>query len=200
MVKALQFSTLDLLDRVKLIKEFYDEGSFRIVDLFKKMNMDYDDCEVNCWESMDDVAQYVGCDDLFYEDDEDITEDSEPYGEVWDFSSDEMREYYRLLRELKESNKITADDYAQRKKNMENCIVRYVLDTQSYYYGGVGLDITDDGISPNADCVRIYIDFNCSFDFFCLFCGLVAVFDKYTNLLNELRGTLADEKRLLEAA
>ena len=200
MHKVLHFQTLEVLDRMKLVKEFYDEGSFRIVDFMGKMGVDYDDYELYCWESLDEVAQNVDRNDLFYEEDEDITEDSEPYGEVWDFSSDDLREYYKLLRELKESNRITADDYAKRKKDMEDCICRYVLDTQCYYYGGIGLDITDDGISPNADGVRIYIDFNCSFDFFCLFCGLVAVFDKYTNLLNELKGMLADEKRLLEAA
>lgn len=200
MHNILEFQTLEALDRIKLIKEFYDEGSFRIVEFISKMSVEYDDWELYCWESLDDIAQNVDRSDLFYEDDEDITEDSEPYGEVWDFSSDELREYYRLLRELKESNKITADNYTQRKKDMENCICRYVLDTQSYYYGGIGLDITDNGISPYTDCVRVYIDFNCSFDFFALYCALIAVFDKYTNLLNELKGTFADEKRLLEAA
>lgn len=200
MYNLLDFQTLEVLGRIKLIKRFYDEGSFRIVDFMGNMGVDDDDCELYCWESFDEVAQNVDRNDLFYEDDEDITEDSEPYGEVWDFSSDDLREYYRLLKELKESNKITDDDYAQRKKDMESCVCRYVLDTQSNYYGGVDFDIINDGISPNADCVRIYIDFNCCFDSFCLFCGLVAVFDKYTNLLNELKNTFADEKRLLEAA
>ena len=137
MYNLLNYQTLEVLDRMKLVKEFYDEGSFRIVDFMGKMGVDYDDFELYCWESLDEVAQNVDRNDLFYEDDEDITEDSEPYGEVWDFSSDDLREYYKLLRELKESNKITADDYAKRKKDMEDCICRYVLDTQCYYYGGL---------------------------------------------------------------
>ena len=200
MYKALQYETLELLDRIKLIKEFYDEGSFRIVDLFKKTDIDPDEYETHCWESMYEVTQDVSCDDLFYEDYEDITEETEPYGEVWYLSSDEMREYYRLLKELKDSNKITVDDYVQRKKEMEKCICRYVLDTQNYYYGGVDFDVIDDGVTPCDGCLKIYIDYNCSFDFFSLYCGLVAVFDKYTNLLNELKASLADEKRLWEAA
>ena len=74
MYKVLPFETLGLLDRIKLIKEFYDEGSFRIVELFKKADIDFDDYETYCFESMDDIAPNVTCDDLFYEDDEDITE------------------------------------------------------------------------------------------------------------------------------
>ena len=200
MYKVLYFETLGLLDRIKLIKEFYDEGSFRIVDLFKKADMDFDDYEMYCFESMYEVAHNVTCDELFYEDDEDITEDSEAYGEVWELSSDEMKEYYRLLRELKESNRITAEDYTQRKKDMENCICRYILNPQSYQYVGIDFEVIDNGISPSTDCLKVYLDFNCCFDFFCLFCGLVAVFDRYANLLNELKGILADGERVLEAA
>ena len=44
------------------------------------------------------VAKYVNYDELHYEDENGNIDDySEAYGEVWTFSSDEMRAFYRLL-------------------------------------------------------------------------------------------------------
>ena len=136
MLKLLRCDMPELLERLRTIKEFYDEGAHNIASFFSNIEMDTGDFEMFVYEEMWSLPGYQDNHELYYEDENGrITEDSEAYGEVWTFATDEMCEYYRLLKGLKAAGKISRRTYALKRNEMEKYIQMFIVDSQGYYSG-----------------------------------------------------------------
>lgn len=200
MLKLLQCDMQELLERLKTIKEFYDEGGCNVAPFFSKLGMDSDDFEMFVYEEMWSLPGYLDNHELYYEDENGrITEDSEVYGEVWMFATDEMREYYRLLKELKTTGKISRRTYALKRNEMEKYIQMFVVDSQGYY-SGLYCKLIYGRASKNLCCIKVYLDYNCYYSAFVMCCGIIAIFDKYAEKLKELQEQYCSKETMLEAA
>ena len=137
-MKLLECEISGLLEHICMMKEYFDEGCTRIVEIFKNFNEDFDECEAFCMELFYDVCKYVNYDELYYEDENgNIDDNSEAYGEVWTFSSDEMREFYRLLAEF------PPPVYQQQCKEMQSLASEYIMAAQDAY-AGVEYELVDE--------------------------------------------------------
>jgi len=180
-MKLLECETLGLLERICMMKKYFDEGCTRIVEIFKDFHEDYDECEAFCMELFYDVAKYVSCDELFYEDENGNVDDySEAYGEVWSFSSDEMRAFYRLLAEF------PPPVYQQYCKEMRSLTSEYIMAAQDAY-AGIEYELVDETTDNEPPHLNVYLNYDYYYEAFPLVCGLVALFDTYANKLRELQ-------------
>ena len=180
-MKLLECETLELLERLCMMKEYFDEGCTRIVEIFKDFNEDFDECEAFCMELFYDVCKYVNYDELYYENDAgEIDDYSEAYGEVWTFSSDEMRAFYRLLAELPPLV------YQQQCKEMQSLASEYIMAAQDAY-AGVEYELVDETTDNEPPHLNVYLSYDYYYEIFPLVCGLVALFDTYANKLRELQ-------------
>ena len=180
-MKLCECETLRLLERICLMKEYFDEGCTRIVEIFKDFNEDFDECEAYCMEAFYDVCKYVNYDELHYEDETDSIDDySEAYGEVWTFSSDEMRAFYRLLAEF------PPPVYQQQCKEMQSLASEYVMAAQDAY-AGVEYELVDETTDNEPPHLNVYLSYDYYYEAFPLVCGLVALFDTYERKLRELQ-------------
>lgn len=200
MLKLLQCDMPELLERLRTIKEFYDEGAHNIVPFFSNIEMDTGDFEMLVYEEMWSLPGYCDNHELYYEEENGrITEDSEVYGEVWTFATDEMRDYYRLLKELKAAGKISGRTYALKRNEMEKYIQMFVVDSQGYY-SGLYCKLNYGRAPKNWCCINVYLDYSCCYSVFAMCCGIIAVFDKYAEKLKELREEFCIKETMLEAA
>ena len=191
----------ELLEKLKIIKEFYDEGADKVVTFFSEFGMDTEDFEMYAYEEMWSLPGYCDNHELYYEDEHgEITEDSEAYGEVWMFATKEMTEYYRLLKELKASGKISRRTYLMKVDEMKEYVKRYVADSHGPYYAGLFCELVYGRAPKNLYCIKVYLDYNYCFSSFALCCGIVAIFDKYTEKLKELQEQFCSKETMLEAA
>ena len=79
-MKLLDSEPMVLFERICMIKEYFDEGCARIVEVFKDFYEDFDECEAFCMEAFYDVTKYVSCDERYYEDENGNVDDySEAY-------------------------------------------------------------------------------------------------------------------------
>lgn len=201
MQKLLQCDMPELLERLKNIKEFYDEGACNVAPFFSKFGMDSDDFEMIAYEEMWSLPGYQDNHELYYEDENgEITEDSEAYGEVWTFATDEMREYYRLLKELKATGKISRRTYALKMNEMEKYVKMYVADSQDVYYTGLFCELVYGRAPKNLYCINVYLDYSYCYSAFVMCCGIIAIFDKYAEKLRELQEQFCSKETILEAA
>lgn len=201
MLKLLHCNMPELLERLKTIKEFYDEGACNVAPFFSKIGMDSDDFEMFAYEEMWSLPGYLDNHELYYEDEHgEITEDSEAYGEVWTFATDEMREYYRLLKELKATGKISRRTYVLKLNEMEKYVQMYVADSQYTYDTGLFCELVYGRAPKNWCCIKVYLDYNYYYSAFVMCCGIIAIFDKYAEKLKELQEQYCSKETMLEAA
>lgn len=201
MLKLLQCDMPELLERLRTIKEFYDEGAHNIVPFFSNIEINTGDFEMLVYEEMWSLPGYLDNHELYYEDENGrITEDSEVYGEVWMFATDEMREYYRLLKELRTTGKISRRIYALKRNEMEKYVQMYVADSQYAYDIGLFCKLVYGRTPKNLCCIKVYVDYNYYYSAFVMCCGIIAIFDKYTEKLKELREQYCSKETILEAA
>ena len=200
MLKLLRCDMPELLERLRTIKEFYDEGAHNIESFFSNIEMDTGDFEMFVYEEMWSLPGYQDNHELYYEDENGrITEDSEAYGEVWTFATDEMCEYYRLLKGLKAAGKISRRTYALKRNEMEKYIQMFIVDSQGYY-SGLYCKLIYGKAPKNLCCIKVYLDYNCCYSAFVMCCGIITAFDKYAEKLKELQEQYCSKETMLEAA
>lgn len=191
----------ELLEKLKIIKEFHDEGSDQVVTVFSEFGINADEFEMCAYEEMWSLPGYRDSHELYYEDEHgEIPEDSEAYGEVWTFATEEMIAYYRFLKELKASGKISRRTYLMKVNEMEKYVKRYVADSQDTYYSGLFCELVYGRAPKNLYCIKVYLDYDYCFSSFVLCCGIAAIFDKYAEKLKELQEQFCSEEPMLEAA
>lgn len=198
MLKLLQCDMPELLERLRIIKEFYEEGAHNIVPIFSKIEIDTDDFEMLAYEEMWSLPGYLDNHELYYGGEHTETDEDgyrEAYGEEWTFATEEMREYYRLLKELKKSGKISRKTYALKMNEMEKYASMYIVDSQEYY-SGVFCRVK----YGKAHCIKVYLEFDYCYSAFRLCCGIIAILDKYAEKLKELQDEYCNEDTMLEAA
>ena len=180
-MKLLECEISGLLEHICMMKEYFDEGCTRIVEIFKDFNEDFDECEAFCMELFYDVCKYVNYDELYYENDAgEIDDYSEADGEVWTFSSDEMRAFYRLLAEF------PPPVYQQQCKEMQSLASEYIMAAQDAY-AGVEYELVYEPADNEPPHLNVYLSYDYYYEAFPLVCGLVALFDTYANKLRELQ-------------
>lgn len=116
------------------IKECQDECSEDVVQYFSNMSSQYDSFEADAYEDLSFFYAYCDWRPLFYDygDTGENEEEREPDGEALVFSSDEMVEFYKLLKKLKNTKVITKKEYQNRRMEMETAIRQCILYTQGY--------------------------------------------------------------------
>lgn len=182
------------------IKECQDECSEDVVKYFSDISSQYDEFEAGAYEELSFF--YACCDQrpLFYDygDNGVSEEDREPDGEAFVFSSDEMVEFYKLLKELKKAKVITGKEYQNRRMEMETAIRQCILYTQGYGSDGLYCELFY-ARGKQRDRIEVWLDYNCYYSAFSLYCGVIMLFDKYKVKLQELKDEFCKAERL-EAA
>ena len=201
MLKLINCYMSDFLERMRVIKDFYDEGSHRTAEFFSGYNEDEELYETGSFEDMMSIPEFRDYDELYFENEDGyVDEDESPYGEVWTFSSSDMAEYYRLLKRLLKTKRITKKTYDLKLNEMEKYVVEYITNAQLHYYSNIYAEL-DCGKEKKSDCsIRIYLDYDSCYSAFVLVCGILTLFDKYTQKLKELKEEYGSNETLSEAA
>ncbi len=200
MKNLVDLEMLSFLGYMLQIKECQDECSEDITKYFPDSSSRFDEFEADAYELLPDFYAYYDQKPLFYDyGDNGISEaERDPDGEAWFFSTDEMVEFYKLLKDLRKKKVITKKEHENHKLEMEDNIRRCILYTQGYGYSGVYCDILY-AKGKKVDAVEVGLDFNCPFSLFSLYCGVIMLFDKYKVKLQELKEKYC-KKQILEAA
>ena len=108
-MKILRCEMYELLQRLKSVKEFYDDGGKKIVVLFSEYDEDWEMYESNAYEDFMSLSEVEDMTELYYDEEEPLGEDEyrESYGEAFLLANEDMQEYYRLLKRAKRLKKIT---------------------------------------------------------------------------------------------
>lgn len=200
MEKLLNTDLSTFWEAFRQIKECQDECSEDIMHHFSEFFMDPDSFEMFAYEDMSSLPACYDYDYLYYEDETIPEEDRESYGEVWTFSTNEMVEYYELLERLLKTKVIQKVQYDLKLDEMENHIKKCIVETQNYYDYGLYCEMNYRSEENERVCIKVYLDYNCCFSHFSLYCGVIALFDRYKVKLRELKELYDNEERVLEAA
>lgn len=200
MDKLLYMEMQDFLQYLLQIKECQDECSEDVMKYFFNISSQYDSFEADAYEEL--LFFYAYCDQrpLFYDYGEAVEneEERDPDGEALVFSSDEMVEFYKLLKKLKNTKVITKKEYQNRIMEMETVIRQCILYTQGYGYDGLYCELFY-ARGRQKDRIEVLLDYNGYYSAFSLYCGVIMLFDKYKVKLQELKDAFCKAERL-EAA
>lgn len=201
-MKILRCEMYELLQRLKSVKEFYDDGGKKIVVLFSEYDEDWEMYESNAYEDFMSLSEVEDMTELYYDEEEPLGDDEyrESYGEAFLLANEDMQEYYRLLKRAKRLKKITKKEYALMMNEMEKMTLEYIIDPQYTYNCGVYCEILYGKTVKDRTYIEIQVDYNCYVDYFLLTAGVVTLFEKYTQKLKELKEKYFEEKTKLEAA
>ena len=164
------------------------------------MSLQYESFEADAYEELSFFYAYCDCRPLFYDygNTGENEEERDPDGEALVFSSDEMVEFYKLLKRLKNTKVITKKEYQNRKMEMETAIRQCILYTQGYGNDGLYCELFY-ARGKQRDRIEVWLDYNCYYSAFSLYCGVIMLFDKYKVKLQELKDEFCIAERL-EAA
>lgn len=202
MEKILNCEMEEFLVRLRTIKEFYDDGSRKILQQFSDYEEDWEEYETNAYEDLWSLSEIEDMHELYYNEDEPIGEDEyrEAYGESILCRTEDMQMYYNLLKRAKRQKKISKDEYIRMVNEMEKIVWNYIIEPQYSAYCGVFCGMLYGKTLKDRTYVEIQVDYNGYVDYFLLVNGIVALFEKYTQKLKELKEMYFEEKKVLEAA
>ena len=200
MKKLVDIDMQSFLGYLLQIKECQDECSENVGQYFSDLSSRFDEFESSAYEGLPSFYAYYGDRPLFYDyGDAGANEEGRDLaGEALIFSSDEMVEFYELLRKLKKTKVITRKEYQNRLTEMETEIRQCILYTQGYGYDGLYCELFY-ARGKKRDRIEVLLDYNCYYSLFSLYCGVIMLFDKYKTKLQELKDTYC-KTEILEAA
>lgn len=188
MIRLLKTESYYLFEVLKQVKKCADACEENINGYFKYFSEEPAEFDCLAHEELSELPYFEDMDGLYYETDRYIRkEDREMWGEVWTFSDDNLTEYYKLLKELLLLRRISKTEYKGRKNEMEQYVADNILYNNEYY--GIAYKIVHTKNGSRHDRINVYLDFNCGFSLFALYCGIIAVFDRYKTKLRELKET-----------
>ena len=96
MEKMLSCEITEVLQRLKAVKEFYDEGSRKIIEQFSDYDEEWEMYESNAYEDFMSLSEVEDMNELYYDEDEPIGENEyrESYGEAFLLANEDMQEYF----------------------------------------------------------------------------------------------------------
>lgn len=198
MKELLKTEMIYAFEILKQVKSCTDACEEDVSKYFKAFGNEFEECDCLSYEELSELPYFEDMDGLYYETDRHIRkEDREMWGEVWTFSDKNLTEYYKLLKELYNSGRMCKAEYKERKNEMEQYVADNILYNNDYY--GIAYKIVHTKNGGRHDRINVYLDFNCGFSLFALYCGIIAVFDKYKTKLRELKETYY-QTELAEAA
>lgn len=198
MIQLFQTEMHCLFDVLKQVKNCADACEENISGYFDDFSDDPTEFDCIAYEELSSLPYCEDIDGLYYETERHIRkEDREMWGEVWTFSDNNLTEYYKLLKELMISGQICKAEYKGQKDEMEQYVADNILYNNEYY--GIAYKIVYTKNGNRHDRINVYLDFNCGFSLFSLYCGIIAVFDKYKTKLWELKERYC-QTELAEAA
>lgn len=167
------------------LKTAYEKGGKEMVKRFSNCGADTDDLEIVCYEKLSNLPECKYYDYL-YEETEEGEELGDIYGEKWIFTTPEMKEYYRMLGELKEERIISEEQFNSYIDEMIDMILELVVNKQ-YNDGGFYCHL-DDGTESGDECrIEIFRYAEGSFEAFSVMYGISTVFEVYKERVNELK-------------
>ena len=182
----LRFDEFLLLEYILRLKQVYDECGDNVIQCFRNFGVDAEEYEIICFEKIENLPECI-YHDYVYEDVEDSDERGYMYGEKWTFKSNEMRDYYSVLEELKSKGIIDESYYDNCINEMIDFTIHMVVDNQ--YNDGGFYCYFDDGTESGNPHIDIYRYFDGSFEAFEVMCGIIAIFEKYKEKLKCLQDT-----------
>ncbi len=193
MKTLLDTNITDFFEYLEQIKLCYDECSEDITKYFSYISSRYDEYELYACEEIRSFYAYCGDYPLYYDYDDTPEEDREWAGEACVFYSDEMLEFYKTLRNLKKNKIIKKKEYENWLMSAEGKIREYICSTQGYSYGGLYCELSY-AKGRKHEKITVYLDYNCCFNWFSLYCGVIMLFDYYKTVLKKLKNMyLKDE-------
>lgn len=184
MVSLLKCEVTSLLWYISKLKNVYEQGGRKAVKCFRNFGADTEEYEIFCHEKLEDLPECT-YHEFLYEEYEDSDEQGDIDGEKWVFESKEMCEYYRLLEDLKKRKLIEDKEYGFFHKEMTDYIL-HVLVYKQYNDGGFHCHL-DDGTMTDGYChIEIYHYLDGSFGAFDAVCGIIAIFERYSERLKFL--------------
>lgn len=201
MIRLIRNEAWNFLECISKVKKCCGECQENVSLYFEDFPNDPDDFECIAMEELWRLPCYKDSKNLYYLDEgQEPTDDDEPVGEKYSFSTEEMVEYYKLLDELYESKRLDKMRYEMAHQQMETIIRENICEAGSN--GSLFCELVySDAADDKKDRMDVYLDYYCGYySMFDLYCGLITVFDKYKVKLKELKDTYCGEQELLEAA
>ncbi len=198
MKKMLMCDTHALFDFLTRTKECVDTCEENVSNLF--WEFEGDDYEFEC-EAYENIMDFYAVKDIipYFYDELPHDDDDDSNGDELICSSDEMVEYYDLLKTLKSDGVISSKLYESKISEMKGYIMQYICYTQGYGYDGVYVNINDKEVSGEKYSISVLLIFDCCFSHFDLYRGLIMLFDTYKTKLRALKERYC-VKQLAEAA
>ena len=200
MQKLINNDMMSIFEYLRIIKDFYDDGGHSVPEFFSYYNEDEEMYETCSFEDIMNIPEFQDWEELFFEDENGNIDDSSPYGEIWTFSSREMKEYYECLKRLRKTRSISKKEYDMKLFEMEDCAKKHITNAQMYYYSDIYAEIHHGKGRNPEHCIRIHLSYDTCYSLFVMACGVLTLFDKYKQNLKELKEKYGLYETLSEAA
>lgn len=200
MTNLLDMSLSSFLRILSEIKDIVDECGENIVSYLKEFSPNTEFIEDTAFEELQSLDAFCDVDYMYYTDENDAPDlDGGAFGDIWIFSSSEMREYHSTLKELFESGIITKEQYDTELIEMKITLRKYIIDLQPYDYG-ISYEIDWDENEYGKTVLKVFLEYDFPYDFFWLYVGVVAVLESYKISLKSLNDKYLLINKKAEAA
>ena len=197
----LEMETLELFNRIMELKDCYDCGGKRILEIVSEYGTETDDYECNAMEDLYSLPELVGQDYVDFNAEPLDDDGDEAAGERLVFQSEDLTEYYKLLMKLRRKRIITKTELDRKKDELDRIAYQYISQGQYYsfdYYVPSAICYTDSRAMPIR--LDVYFDYQCGYSLFSVLCGVVALMAKYSEMLKELKEKYCETEKVREAA
>ena len=192
---------MELLDKIMEIKDCYECGGKKILDIISEYGTDIGDYECNAMEDLYSLPELIGQDYLDFNA-EPLNDDAdEAAGERLVFQTKDMTDYYMLLKKLCRKKVITKAEFDKKKEDLDRIAYSYISQGHYYsfdYYVPCEISFTDSKAMPIR--LDVYLDYQYGYSLFSVLCGVVALMARFSEMLTELKEQYCVLKTVKEAA
>ena len=185
-MNLLDMSLSSFLRILSEIKDIVDECGENVVSYLKEFSPETKFMEDTAFEELQSLEAFCDIDYMYYTDENDEPDvDGGAYGDIWIFSSSEIREYHSMLKELFETGVITKEQYDAELIETKMTLRKYIIDLQPYGYG-ISYEIDWDENEYGKTVLKVFLEYDFPYDFFWLYVGMAATLESYKISLKKL--------------